>query len=267
MTTAPLPSTFEPDRAPAPRRVLLVGGAGVPELEEAVARRGWRALMVTFPDAGPVPAPVGAIDRVEAVDLARPTEVVRRLVALRAAGAFERVVPVTEFGLLPAALATAQLGLPGLPVSAIRRTRDKLHMRRALEQAGLDQVAYSGCRDVDAARAFLDRVGRPIVVKPVSGSGSEGVSRVATAHELPAAFALAAGAAGFMGVLCEEYVDGPEVSLEAYSVDGRLVPVALTDKLTDARFLEIGHQQPSREPQDVFDAVAAQAALVLADSA
>jgi biotin carboxylase len=264
MTTGALPVTFETDREPAPRRLLLVGGAGVPELEEAVARRGWRALMITFAEAGPAPAPAGAVDRVEAVDLARPLEVVRRLVALGAAREFERVVPVTEFGLLPAALATAQLGLPGLPVSAIRQTRDKLHMRRTLEQAGLGQVAYAGCRDLDAARAFLDRVDGPIVVKPVSGSGSEGISRVTTADELPAAFALAAAAAGFMGVLCEEYVEGPEVSLEAYSVGGRLVPVALTDKRTDGRFLEVGHQQPSTQPSHVFEAVAAQAARALA---
>lgn len=262
--TAALPAAFGTERgtAAAPR-VLLVGGAGVPELEEAVARRGWRALLVTFAGAGAAPAPGGAIDAVETLDLGRPVEVVRRLAALRAAGAFERIVPVTEFGLLPAALATAQLGLPGPSVAVVRQTRDKLQMRRVLEGAGLGQVAFASCRDVAAARTFLDRVGGPIVVKPVSGSGSEGISRVRAADELPAAFALAARAAGFMGVLCEEYVEGPEVSLEAYSVGGRLVPVALTDKRTDARFLEVGHQQPSAQPADVHQAVVSLAASAL----
>lgn len=261
--SSPLEAPLEDGHDPGPRRLLLVGGAGVPELEQAVARRGWRALLVTYPE-GETPAAAGAIERVETVDFARPVDVVRRLVALRAAHAFERVVPVTEFGLLPAALATAQLRMPGQSVSAVRQTRDKLHMRRALEQAGLGQVAYAACREVDEARRFLERVGGPIIVKPVSGSGSEGISRVERPEELAAAFELAAGAAGFMGVLCEEYVSGPEVSLEAYSVGGRLVPIALTDKLTDERFLEVGHQQPSQQPPEVFEAVAQQAALALA---
>lgn len=262
MTTAALLSVAGTGSSATPR-VLLVGGAGVPELEQAVRRRGWRAVLVTYPEAGDAPVPGGAIDAVETVDLARPVEVVRRLAALRAAGAFERIVPVTEFGLLPAALATAQLGLPGPSVAAVRQTRDKLQMRRVLEAAGLGQVAFAGCRDVAAARAFLDRVGGPVVVKPVSGSGSEGISRVASPDELPAAFELASRAAGFMGVLCEEYVEGPEVSLEAYSVGGRLVPVALTDKRTDARFLEVGHQQPSAQPDAVRQAVCELAARAL----
>jgi len=37
-------------------------------------------------------------------------------------------------------------------------------------------------------------------------------------------------------------------------VDGRLVPVAVTDKLSDPRFLELGHTQPSRHPPEVLEA-------------
>jgi len=253
-----------PSPASSPPTVLLVGGAGVPELEQAVARRGGRALMLVHAQADAIPAASDTIERVEAVDFARPMDLVRRIVALRAAGDFDRIAAVTEFGLLPAALATTQLGLPGPSLRAVRNTRDKLHMRRALERAGLDQVRYAACRDVDEARSFLERVDGPIIVKPVSGSGSEGVSRVDRADELSAAFALAAQAAGFAGALCEEYVEGPEVSLEGYSLGGRFVPVALTDKLTDERFLEIGHQQPSVQRPDVFAAVAHHVARALA---
>lgn len=252
----------------AGRRLLLMGGAAVPELEQAVARRGWRAAMLTHYDvaqgAGPRVGQMGVVDHVEAVDWSQPLEVVRRIVDLYAAGHIQRVVPADEFGLLPAALATAQLGIVGLSLEAVRNTRDKLHMRRVLEQAGLGQLRYAICRSLAEAQAFLDEVGGPIILKPVSGTGSDGVSRVTSADELAAAFKLAAGAAGFTGILCEEYIDGPEVSLEGYSVDGRFVPVALTDKLIDERFLEIGHQQPSAQPQSVFDAAADIAGRALA---
>ena len=255
-------------RSSAPRRLLLVGNA-VPEHEQAFARRGWRATMLTHydvaHDAGPPVGVInGVIDQVEAADWAKPFDVVGRIVDLYAAAHIERVVPVDEFALLPAALATTQLRIPGLSVRGVRNTRDKLHMRRALEQAGLAQVRYAACHDLAQAQAFLERVGGPIILKPVSGTGSDGVSLVASGEELASAFKLAAEADGFTGILCEEYIEGPEVSLEGYSVDGRFVPVALTDKLTDERFLEIGHQQPSSHPQGVFEAAADIAGRALA---
>ena len=246
------------DRAAESRRMLFIGGAAVPEFERAAAKRGWHAAMFTYYDpsvaGGPRVGQTGAIDHLQGVDWAQPLDIVRRIVELYGRGEIDRVVPDDEFGLLPAAIATSQLGVPGPSLKAVRNTRDKVHMRQTLEAAGLGQLRYAVCGDLAEAQAFLERVGGPIILKPVSGTGSEGVSRVATADELTEAFNTAAAAAGFMGLLCEEYVDGPEVSLEGYSVDGEFVPVTMTDKLVDEHFLEIGHQQPSQQPKAVFDA-------------
>lgn len=256
-------------RSSAAQRVLFVGGGAVPEFQQAVARRGWRAGMLAYYD--PVQGgtalragDAGVFDRVEAVDWAAPFEIVRRIVDLYDGGQIERVVAGDDFGLLPAALATTQLGIPGPSLRAVHNTRDKFHMRRVLEAAGLGQLRYAVCRDLPEAQAFLDRIGGQIILKPVSGTGSEGVSRVANSDELAAAIKVAASAAGFTGILCEEYIDGPEVSLEGYCAGGRFVPVALTDKLTDERFLEIGQQQPTSQPQSVFDAAADIAGRALA---
>jgi biotin carboxylase len=256
-------------RPSAARRMLIVGGVSVPEFHQAVARRGWRAGMLAYYDpvhGGTVPraGEVGVLDQVLAVDWAQPLDVVKRIVELYASGQIERVVANDEFGLLPAALATTQLGIPGLTLRAVHKTRDKFHMRRVLEEAGLGQLQYAVCRDLAEAQAFLDRVGGAIILKPVSGTGSEGVSRVASSEELAAAFQVASSAAGFTGILCEEYIDGPEVSLEGYCADGRFVAVALTDKLTDERFLEVGQQQPTSHPESVFNAAAEIAGRVLA---
>jgi biotin carboxylase len=246
--------------ASSARRLLLVGGQGIPELEEAVARRGWRASAVTYYDidqgTGPRVGALGVIDEVVAVDWAQPLEIVQRIVDLYTAGCIDGVVAVDEFGLLPAVLATCQLGIPGPSLRAVYMTRDKFRMRRVLEQAGLGQVRYALCRDPFEAQAFLERISGPIIVKPVTGTGSEGVSRVASVDELAGALQVAGAAVGFTGLLCEEYIDGPEVSLEGYCVEGRFVPVALTDKLTDDHFLEIGQQQPTTHPSSVFEAAA-----------
>jgi biotin carboxylase len=254
---APLAHTGGP-----PPSVLLVGGAGVAELRQALDRRGRRGLTVGFPEAKEMCEAEEALG-FEAVDFARPLDVVRRIVALRREHGLEAVVPVGEYGLLPAALATSQLRLPGPTVAAVQNTRDKLRMRRLLERSGLGQVRYATCATVEQAERFLEEVAGPIIVKPVSGSASDGVSLVRSAGELRAAFELARTSLGFAGLLCEEFADGPEVSLEGYSVEGRYVPVALTDKLTDERFLETGHQQPTAHPAQAYAAVTEYAARAL----
>lgn len=242
---------------------LLLGGADVPDFQAALARRGRRGVMLSLPQALEVFERNDVIEFLGTVDFTRPLEVVRRIAALQRELGLEAVVPVVEYGLLPAALATSQLRLPGPSVAAVQNTRDKRRMRRVLQRAGLDQVRHAMCATVEEAERFLDQVAGPIVLKPVSGSGSDGVSLVRAADELRQAFELASTALGFAGLLCEEFVDGPEVSLEGYSVLGHFVPVALTDKLTDERFLETGHQQPSAQPPEVFEAVAACAAQAL----
>lgn len=247
---------------PGAPSVLLVGGAGVAELHQALERRARRGLTIGFPEAKEMCAPDEARD-FEAVDFGRPLDVVRRILALKRERGLDAVIPVGEFGLLPAALATAQLRLPGPSVAAVHGTRDKLRMRRILEQAGLGQLRHAACATVEQAERFLEQVAGPIVVKPVSGSASDGVSLVRAPGELRQAFELARTSLGFAGLLCEEFADGPEVSLEGYSVDGRFVPVALTDKLTDERFLETGHQQPTAQPAETRAAVADYAARAL----
>jgi biotin carboxylase len=243
---------------------LLLGGADVPDFQAALARRGRLGVMLSLPQALEVFERNDVIEFLGTVDFTRPLEVVRRIAALKREQGLDAVIPVVEYGLLPAALATSQLRLPGPSVAAVQNTRDKRRMRRVLAQAGLGQVRYALCAQIEEAQRFLDEVAGPVIVKPVSGSGSDGVSLVREAGELRQAFELASTALGFAGLLCEEYVEGPEVSLEAYSDRGRFVPVALTDKLTDERFLETGHQQPSAQPREVFEEVVSYAARALA---
>ncbi len=62
--------------------------------------------------------------------------------------------------------------------------------------------------------------------------------------------------------LMEQYIDGPEYSIEGFSFGGRHIVVAITEKLTvGEHFVELGHAQPARlDPADeerIVEAVAA----------
>lgn len=75
-------------------------------------------------------------------------------------------------------------------------------------------VAFSQAEGRDAARvmARASRLPLPLIVKPVDGGSSFGLSRVTALSELPAAVARALAVEGSSGALVEEQIEGDEVS-------------------------------------------------------
>ncbi|MDF9817045.1 ATP-grasp domain-containing protein [Streptomyces sp. SPB162] len=106
----------------------------------------------------------------------------------------------------------------------------------------------------DAERA--DDLGYPQVVKPVDGGGGLGVTLVNDAAGVRRALADLRdrrnyGGGAFGAVMAEEFVKGPEVSLQGVAVDGRALLLSVCEKITaleevpDAPaltgFREVGH--------------------------
>ncbi|WP_051942871.1 ATP-grasp domain-containing protein [Streptacidiphilus rugosus] len=160
------------------------------------------------------------------------------------------VVPGFEFYVDTAARLAARLGVRGLAVDAARRLRDKSLMRDALDAAGLRVPRYARAGNGAELEAAARLVGFPAVLKPTRSAGSVHVSRVNSLAELHAAYAwmrqdprtdLGRGLDG--RVLLEEYLAGPEVSVEGYVVDDEVVIVSVTAKELgpEPSFVEVGH--------------------------
>ncbi|MET9689987.1 ATP-grasp domain-containing protein [Streptomyces sp. NPDC006514] len=237
--------------AAAPR-VAVVGGP-FPLLHHA-RDLGVRVLLVQHPDRFDERHRQYA-DEVLLVDYARPDELLAALTPRHAADPFALVLSLTEPGLLPAAGAAAALGLPGNPVSCVRMLGDKSLMRAALDDAGLSPVAARVVRDAAGIAAFVRRYG-PAVVKPVDGTGSLGVHRLDEPGAAAAVWERLA-AAGHRQALAEEFLTGPEISVEAFSRHGRHTVLAVTDKTVQDNFVETGHLVPSRLSESLLAEVKA----------
>ncbi|GAA3045937.1 ATP-grasp domain-containing protein [Actinokineospora globicatena] len=156
----------------------------------------------------------------------------------------------------PTASVSAALGLPGNAPEAIAACRDKNATRVALADAGVPQPVSIGVYDLDGALAAAGEIGYPVVVKPRGLAGSMGVKLARDASEVADAYAAATaitypGVPVFdMSVLVEEYVDGPEISVDAVFHDGRFVPLALARKQVgfDPFFEETGHVVDAADP-------------------
>ncbi|MFE9804212.1 pyridoxal-phosphate dependent enzyme [Streptomyces goshikiensis] len=167
------------------------------------------------------------------------------------------------------------LGAPGNPAEAMRTCRDKAKLRETLARAGVRQPRFVVVRDAAAGVTAAAKVGLPCVVKPVDDSGSTNVLRCTSAEEVSAhvthILARTVNARGLPtagAVLVEELADGPEHSVEMFSVEGRHHCVGITAKSVTGTpyFVEHQHLFPAPVPPAVAEELArtARAALTAA---
>jgi len=155
----------------------------------------------------------------------------------------DAVLAVSEPHVVPAALLAEDLGLPGPGLHAAVVSRNKLFQRRLLGRHGVSQPAFWLAHGTgDAARWAYGRY--PVLLKPLTESGSMGVRVVDARDELADWCTQRAGTGPF---LVEELVTGPEYSLECVVRQRRLVFASLTAKTTtDPPYcVEIEHLVPA----------------------
>lgn len=189
--------------------------------------------------------------------------------ALHQAYPFQAAVSQFELGLLPAARINEALGLTGESVETVELLLDKWRMRRHLAATGVSPVASAVGRSAQDVRDFVKTHGLPVIVKPIRESGSLAVFRIDDQAGVDAAadrFRALDGqfdardltaSDSFEEFLLEEFLDGPEISVETLSFDGRHVVVAVTEKECGGPggFVEIGHSQPGECSPEVVQLV------------
>lgn len=142
----------------------------------------------------------------------------------------------------------ARLGLVHMRPEQVRECRDKLATRRQTAAAGIPCPRYAQVFQADQALHWAKHTGYPVVVKPRSLAGSSGVRVADNPQELLSAFHHATsadfpGLDPLAGVIVEEYLDGPEISVDSVIRDGsvRCVNVARKRLGYQPCFEEIGH--------------------------
>lgn len=222
------------------RRIAIIGGT--PAVLKKVRAAGFDIVWVHHPQEV---ATAGLADVAEALltDYREPEAVTALLGAVHRDRPLERVVSMIEDGLETAAAATTGLGLPGAGLDVVRLLQDKLAFRTLMAERGVDPtVARTGHTEADLLH-FTEAYG-PAVIKPRYGSGSIGVRMVHGPDDVPEVAAWAAGF-GLHSFLMEEYLEGPELSVEAFSFAGKHTVLAHTAKEILDSFVEIGHVQPA----------------------
>jgi biotin carboxylase len=173
------------------------------------------------------------------------------------------VVTYVEQYLQVAAEAAAALGLRHSSFPAVWACRDKLLSRRRLAAAGVASAESIPVASLRQARHAAAEIGYPVVVKPRTLAGSLGVTLVHRPEELEQAYALASdsrleGVDDPVELLVEQYLAGPQISVECVSFSGQTVAAAVTDHIVEfpPHFEQGGHVVDAATPPDEARAAA-----------
>lgn len=195
--------------------------------------------------------PYLAIDRIDhrRTDTADPDAVLAACTAL--AGLVAGVTSSSEYSIATGGEVARRLGLPHPDPAAVRACRDKPTQRARLHEVGVPGARFAAARSRAEAVAAAEAIGYPVVVKPVAGSGSIATRRCSDPESVEAAAAAVLSAdPATLGlppqeaVLVEEYLAGPEFSVETF--DDRAIGVTRKHLGPEPHFLETGHDFPAR---------------------
>ena len=112
---------------------------------------------------------------------------------------------------------------PGVMASAV--AMDKLMTKRIWVAEGLSTPAWRQVRSAAETRAAFEALGSPMIVKPVREGSTIGLTKVVSADQCEAAYALAAQQDPM--VMCEQFIAGDEVTCPVLGTGGsaRALPV------------------------------------------
>ena len=131
----------------------------------------------------------------------------------------DRVESLWEPLMLLAARLREALGVPGLDVAATVPFRDKEAMKLKLDAAGIRTPRHVAAGSSAECWQATERIGFPVILKPIAGAGSADTWRCDDADELRAVLPRIAHVPL---VSVEEFVDGEEYTFDTVTIDGTI---------------------------------------------
>jgi len=160
----------------------------------------------------------------------------------------------TDASMTVAAVANA-LNLPGIKFENAEAATNKIKMRMRFKEHGVPSPSFLPVWSLKDAKAACKILQFPVVIKPSDNMGGRGVMRLNNLNELADAFHYAKSASPSGELLIEEYMEGPELSIDAMIFNDEITWTGIADRIIKypPYFVEIGHNMPSALSKKMLD--------------
>ncbi len=221
------------------KKAVLIFGVG--PLQESIINRAKKMGLYTV---GIDPATDAVCrERVDAFEIVGGQDYEGTCAVIEKYGIDAIVTAATDKPLVMMARMAEKYHFPFYSVETAQWSTDKFQMKQHFMEGGIPCAKGRLVKAVEEVEDFE----YPVIVKPRDNSGSRGVKLCRDKAELEAAMSEALEVSHLDTVLVEEFIEGPEYSIEGLHHDGKNEVIQFTEKKT-TEFpynVELGHIQPA----------------------
>ena len=127
---------------------------------------------------------------------------------------------------------------------------DKVAMRNRMKERGVPIPEYHEIRNLREFLEAAEKMPERFILKPADNAASRGVVLIDKSKnpDLEEVYKYSTQYSRSGEALVEEFMEGPEVSVESYTINGEPHIITITDKMVTELpfFVELGHTEPSR---------------------
>ena len=148
--------------------------------------------------------------------------------------------------------------LPGNRFEDAYAASNKIRMRERFKKNNVPQPNFFPVWNYEEAIEAYKHLNTPVVVKPADNMGARGVMKVSSESDVLAAFNRAKSSSPSGEVIVEEFMDGPELSIDMLIYNDEIYVTGVADRIIESPpfFIETGHIMPSAlDKEQIDDAV------------
>ncbi|MCQ2591995.1 MAG: ATP-grasp domain-containing protein [Treponema sp.] len=238
----------------------LILGAGLMQKPAITASKkmGYNTVVIDG-DQNAVCVPLA--DEFYKIDLKAREEILELAKQLQEKGGLKAVFTAgTDFS-ASVSYVCEKLGLPAHSFEAAVNASVKTQMRECFEKAGVPSPKFQRVdkselsSPLDLLESILEKMTFPLVVKPVDNMGARGCRMVRSQIEFLPAIQSAVDASRSGNAIVEEYMEGPEYSIDALIYNGTMTITGFAERhiYYPPYFIEMGHTMPAILEKSVHD--------------
>lgn len=167
------------------------------------------------------------------------------------------ITACTDQALLTVAEVSERLGLPCyIDYQTALNVTNKSYMKEKFTEHTVPTSPFVVMDSFDEEK--IRNLHYPLIVKPVDCNSSKGVCKVQTQEELVSAFAEAVELSRTKTAIVEEFIQGPEISVDVYVEDGvaHVLSVTNSEKIkSDDKFVIFRSKYPAIATNDIYEQI------------
>ena len=232
---------------------LLVLAAGILQIP-VIKKAKDMGIFVIAADGNPNAVGLKYADKAVVVNITSEDEVLKLAREEQIDGVIH---PCSEVSMNVMGRLNDELGLSGITREQAVCATNKHLMRCAFEKGNAPSPKSMCFSDIETAwKPFSAEFSSDCILKPSRNSGSRGIAKISKnieKKEFDELFEIAKSESRDKSVMLEQFIEGPEFSIEIIVWNNHINVLTVTDKKTTGapHFVELGHNQPSVYPSEI----------------